>query len=303
MTLATVDADGVPNARMVLLKGVDQRGFVFYTNMDSQKGRELDAQSEGGAGVSLEIAEPAGARARAGRARHRRRSRRLFRHAAEAGPDRRLGEQAVAAAGKPACLREGGRASTRPNTRSARAAAAELVGLPHRAAARSNSGTTGRSACTTASSSAARLRRAVEQGAALSMSYMLRLRQPTSKGLNAEHAKQPAAPHAAADRSEPRHRARDGEALLRRRLARHHLLAASVPGKLPVGRGTRRPHPGRSCRRGQHQRGDRGDQAAARSRRTARAGQQRGDFAQGRGRQAARLARYHATTSGTRCSR
>jgi pyridoxamine 5'-phosphate oxidase len=44
MTLATVDADGLPNARMVLLKGADERGFVFFTNMDSQKGRELDAQ-------------------------------------------------------------------------------------------------------------------------------------------------------------------------------------------------------------------------------------------------------------------
>src|SRR4029079_1207600 len=44
MTLATVDADGLPNARMVLLKGVDERGFVFYSNMDSQKGRELDGQ-------------------------------------------------------------------------------------------------------------------------------------------------------------------------------------------------------------------------------------------------------------------
>ncbi len=43
MTLATVDADGLPNARMVLLKGADERGFVFYTNMDSQKGRELGA--------------------------------------------------------------------------------------------------------------------------------------------------------------------------------------------------------------------------------------------------------------------
>ena len=43
MTLATVDAGGLPNARMVLLKGADERGFVFYTNMDSQKGQELDA--------------------------------------------------------------------------------------------------------------------------------------------------------------------------------------------------------------------------------------------------------------------
>jgi pyridoxamine 5'-phosphate oxidase len=43
MALATVDADGLPNVRMVLLKGFDDRGLVFYTNMDSQKGRELDA--------------------------------------------------------------------------------------------------------------------------------------------------------------------------------------------------------------------------------------------------------------------
>jgi pyridoxamine 5'-phosphate oxidase len=43
MALATVDADGLPNARMVLLKGIDERGFVFYTNRTSQKGRELDA--------------------------------------------------------------------------------------------------------------------------------------------------------------------------------------------------------------------------------------------------------------------
>jgi len=42
MTLATVDGGGLPNARMVLLKGFDERGFVFYTNVDSPKGRELD---------------------------------------------------------------------------------------------------------------------------------------------------------------------------------------------------------------------------------------------------------------------
>jgi pyridoxamine 5'-phosphate oxidase len=41
MTLATADADGRPSARMVLLKGFDQRGFVFYTNYDSRKSREL----------------------------------------------------------------------------------------------------------------------------------------------------------------------------------------------------------------------------------------------------------------------
>jgi pyridoxamine 5'-phosphate oxidase len=42
MALATVDPDGMPNARMVLLKGFDERGFVFYTNLGSVKGRELD---------------------------------------------------------------------------------------------------------------------------------------------------------------------------------------------------------------------------------------------------------------------
>lgn len=42
MTLATSDADGMPSARMVLLKDADERGFVFYTNTESQKGVELD---------------------------------------------------------------------------------------------------------------------------------------------------------------------------------------------------------------------------------------------------------------------
>jgi pyridoxamine 5'-phosphate oxidase len=41
MALATVGSDGLPNVRMVLLKGFDERGFVFYTNVDSVKGHEL----------------------------------------------------------------------------------------------------------------------------------------------------------------------------------------------------------------------------------------------------------------------
>jgi pyridoxamine 5'-phosphate oxidase len=41
MTLATADAGGRPSARTVLLKGVDERGFVFFTNYESRKGREL----------------------------------------------------------------------------------------------------------------------------------------------------------------------------------------------------------------------------------------------------------------------
>ncbi len=41
MVLATVDKDGKPSTRTVLLKGVDERGFVFYSNHDSRKSREL----------------------------------------------------------------------------------------------------------------------------------------------------------------------------------------------------------------------------------------------------------------------
>ncbi|MDQ7989071.1 MAG: pyridoxamine 5'-phosphate oxidase [Candidatus Dactylopiibacterium sp.] len=43
MSIASVGADGMPSVRMVLLKGFDERGFVFYTNLESQKGEELRA--------------------------------------------------------------------------------------------------------------------------------------------------------------------------------------------------------------------------------------------------------------------
>ena len=41
LALATVDTDGLPDVRMVLLKGFDEHGFVFYTNFESAKGREI----------------------------------------------------------------------------------------------------------------------------------------------------------------------------------------------------------------------------------------------------------------------
>src|SRR5215208_1236123 len=41
-TLATATKEGVPSARVVLLKDFDERGFVFYSNYESQKGRELE---------------------------------------------------------------------------------------------------------------------------------------------------------------------------------------------------------------------------------------------------------------------
>jgi len=47
MTLATVRPNGAPDARIVLLKGVEGGGFVFYTNYESRKGRELSSRPEG----------------------------------------------------------------------------------------------------------------------------------------------------------------------------------------------------------------------------------------------------------------
>lgn len=49
MALSTVDAEGLPNVRMVLLKGYDADGFVFYTNTQSQKGAELLGQGKAAA--------------------------------------------------------------------------------------------------------------------------------------------------------------------------------------------------------------------------------------------------------------
>ena len=46
MALATADADGQPSVRMVLLKGYDERGFVFYTNQRSRKGGQLEANGQ-----------------------------------------------------------------------------------------------------------------------------------------------------------------------------------------------------------------------------------------------------------------
>jgi pyridoxamine 5'-phosphate oxidase len=48
MALATVGPDDMPSVRMVLLKGVDARGFIFYTNLESQKGTELLANPRAG---------------------------------------------------------------------------------------------------------------------------------------------------------------------------------------------------------------------------------------------------------------
>ena len=48
MAVATAGQDGMPSVRMILLKGIDDRGFVFYTNTDSPKGRQLAENPKAG---------------------------------------------------------------------------------------------------------------------------------------------------------------------------------------------------------------------------------------------------------------
>ena len=51
--LATADADGIPNARIVLVKGLGSAGFVFHTNRSSAKGRELASNARAALVLSL----------------------------------------------------------------------------------------------------------------------------------------------------------------------------------------------------------------------------------------------------------
>ena len=57
MALATVDPEGMPNVRMVLLKGASTAGFVFYTNYESAKGRQLAAEAHDHDAVTLALGD------------------------------------------------------------------------------------------------------------------------------------------------------------------------------------------------------------------------------------------------------
>ena len=57
MSLATVDADGQPSVRMVLLKGLDQGGFIFYSNYESRKGKALAAHPKAALGFYWDVLE------------------------------------------------------------------------------------------------------------------------------------------------------------------------------------------------------------------------------------------------------
>ena len=101
MIVVTATPDGKPSARAILLKGVDDRGFVFYTNKESRKSAELAANPA----VFLlfywkSLARQIRIEGR-GRGRDRRRGRRLFRQPSADFAARRLGVRPVASVGRP----------------------------------------------------------------------------------------------------------------------------------------------------------------------------------------------------------
>ena len=118
MTVATASLDARPSARTVLLKAHDARGFVFYTHLDSRKGRELQANPHAALLFHWKRVRErrAGAHRRPRRDRRRRRGRRLLRHAPARQPARRLGVAAVRDAGLARDLRA--RASPRSSASS-----------------------------------------------------------------------------------------------------------------------------------------------------------------------------------------
>ena len=133
MALATVDADGLPNARMVLLKAFDERGFVFYTNLDSVKGREL-ADAPKAALTFYWKSLQRQVRVRGGvEPSHGGRSRHVLRDTLAHGADRRVGQQTIRRTREPPCVREGGRALHGEILHWHGAATAALVGLSGRA--------------------------------------------------------------------------------------------------------------------------------------------------------------------------
>ena len=100
MVVATATPNGHPSVRTILLKGVDDRGFVFYTNKESRKGGELAVNPRGGVAVLLEVAEAANPDRGHGRACHGCGGRRLLRISPAELTAWRLGVAAVASVGR-----------------------------------------------------------------------------------------------------------------------------------------------------------------------------------------------------------
>ena len=119
MALATVDADGLPNVRMILLKGADSQRLRLLYQLRERQGQRAGRQPQGGAAVLLEEPGAPDPPARAGRAGKRGRGRRLFRHPPSREPHRRLRLAPVAAARQARGARSGSGAPDRGLRRSA----------------------------------------------------------------------------------------------------------------------------------------------------------------------------------------
>ena len=135
MVLATATPDGRPSARTVLLKAFDERGFVFFTNLDSRKGREApptrrSRSSSRGTTSSARSLSPAWPTGVGGGVR------RLLRAAPAGLPARRAGEPAVAGPAVARAARAGARRAGRAPPRGRAGAAARALGRPARGARR-----------------------------------------------------------------------------------------------------------------------------------------------------------------------
>ena len=133
MCLATSGAEGHPTARMVLLRGLDDRGLRFYTSYFSRKGRELSETRSRRMRLLVGYARTPSARRRIGNPALRGRVRRVLRIAAARPPPRRLGIRTERAGRFARDARRTLRAFPRP-LRGRRSPAPALVGrLPDRA--------------------------------------------------------------------------------------------------------------------------------------------------------------------------
>ena len=152
MTLSTVDEDGLPDARMVLCKGADARGIVFYTNAESAKGRELAARPKAAALFHWKSLRRQARFRGSVTEGHRRRSRRLFRVAPRGS---RLGAWASQQSRPLNCGRRWRRRSRLmpANSGTAKFRGPPIGGGIGSRRSRSNSGATAPFACTIASCS------------------------------------------------------------------------------------------------------------------------------------------------------
>ena len=165
MVVATATPDGRPSLRTVLLRGVDERGFVFFTNYESRKGRELAGEPERRAAVLLGAAGAAGGGDRHGGPGAAVRDRGVLPHPPAGQPARGLGEPAVRGRAVPRGARR--RASPswsgagRRAWRSRRRRTGAGCGWRRRP---SSSGRAGRPGCTTGSGTAGPTRAAGSAG-------------------------------------------------------------------------------------------------------------------------------------------